>query len=72
MAKVHPCPMAKRHGKHRWRTTYFPFDPPFRQCKRCGLRQRLRLAPPPDDYWYWLSLPDPNLPRGHQEAHLPA
>jgi hypothetical protein len=48
--------------KHRWRTTYFPHDPPFRICKRCGQRQRMRLADPPDDYWFWLNLPDPALP----------
>ena len=53
-----PCPGRSKGRKHRWRTTYFPWDPPFRQCKRCGLRQRLRLALPPDDYWYWLSLPN--------------
>ena len=39
----YPIPRSKGR-KHRWRMTYFPFDPPFRQCKRCGQRQRLRLA----------------------------
>lgn len=53
------CPGRSKGQKHRWRTTYFPFDPPFRQCKRCGQRQRLRLANPPDDYWFWLNLPEP-------------
>src|ERR1700728_1481904 len=52
-----------KRRRHRcggvWRTTYFPFDPPFRVCRRCGQRQRLRLADPPDGYWYWLNLPDP-------------
>ena len=46
--------------RHRWRTTYFQHDPPFRICKRCGLRQRLQLARPPDDYWFWRSLPSPD------------
>lgn len=55
----HVCPGRTKGRKHRWRTTYFATDPPFRQCKRCGRRQRLRLAPPPDNYWYWLNLPDP-------------
>jgi hypothetical protein len=52
------CPGRQKGKKHRWRFTYFPFDPPFRKCKRCGQAQRLRIADPPHTYWYWSNLPD--------------
>lgn len=60
MRSQFPCPGRSKGRKHRWRVTYFPHDPPFRQCKKCGQRQRLHLADPPDDYWYWLNLPNPS------------
>lgn len=62
------CPGRRKGPKHRWRTTYFPYDPPFRQCKKCGQRQRLRLAMPPDDYWYWQNLADPHPPKAPHTA----
>ena len=56
---MNECPGRRKGRKHRWRTTYFQHDPPFRICKRCGQRQRLRLADPPDNYWFWLNLSNP-------------